>query len=123
MPTLHRLIFSVQVFLYPQGFLWLQGCHHHTWNSVEDCLSLSKGTARDECLSEHVVDLFRTDPTAAKKQLPDLVQDPIILDYLWLKVTREYNPATRDYCMLTQDRILKQRCLTLVQRPHLYRER
>ena len=104
-------------------FLSAQGCQHKAWESADDCLALSKGKQRDDCLSEHVVELFRKDPVSARKKLPELTQDPIILDYLWLKVTREYNPATRDYCLDIQDRILKQRCLTLVQRPHLYREK
>ena len=109
--------------LIPLIFLIHQGCQNPSWNSAQDCLSLSKGKNRDACLTEHVIELFKEDSKGAKQRLPELVQEQEILDYLWLKVTREYNPATRDYCTLIQDRILKQRCLTLVQRPHLYRER
>ena len=93
------------------------------WSSIDDCLALAPSNQGDDCLSTHVVELFKKDPKKAQKELPSLVQDPIILDYLWLKVTREYNPATQDYCQKIKDTLLKNRCITLVRRPHLYRDR
>ena len=93
------------------------------WSSIDDCLALSRSSQRDDCLSTHAVDLFKRNPQKATQELPNLVLDPVILDYIWLKVTREYNPATQDYCKKIKDNLLKKRCVTLVRRPHLYRDR
>ena len=73
-------------------------------------------------MCEHGVSLFVHDPQKAEKEIPTLIQDPLVLDYFWLKLTREYNSASNRYCMKINDRILQDRCVTLVRRPHLYRE-
>ena len=51
------------------------------------------------------------------------MHDSLVRDYIWLKVTREYNPASQKYCQKIQDKTLKERCITLVRRPHLYKEK
>ena len=105
-------------------FLCFLGCNKgSSWNSVEDCRTLSPSSDRDDCLSEHAVSLFVQDPKKAEKELISMVKDPIILDYIWLKVTREYNPASQKYCFKIKDKALRDRCATLVRRPHLYREK
>lgn len=101
----------------------LLGCSTQTaWKSAQECISLPKGERRDDCLSIHVVELFEQDPKKAKQTVQELVFDPLIRDFIWLKVTREYNPATQEYCKEILNKALKDRCTTLARRPHLHRE-
>ena len=98
-------------------------CTTQSWESVDSCRSLAPSTKRDDCFSQHAVEWFQNDATTAETEIASMVQDPLILDYIWLKVTREYNPSTQHYCFKIKDSILKERCTTLVRRPHLYREK
>ena len=90
---------------------------------MEDCRTLPPSSNRDDCLSEHAVSLFVKDEKNAEIELISMVQDQIILDYIWLKVTREFNPSSQKYCFKIKDKALRDRCATLVRRPHLYREK
>ena len=104
--------------------LSLFGCHTaSTWESVDQCLSLPKGEKKDDCFSIHGVALFERDSKTAKKTIQEEISDPLIRDFIWLKVTREYNPATQEYCKEMTTKPLKDRCVTLVRRPHLHREK
>jgi len=104
--------------------LSLFSCHtQSSWDSVSECLSLQKGEKKDDCLSIHGVELFEKNPKNAKKTIQEAISDPLIRDFIWLKVTREYNPATQEYCKEINNKALKERCITLVRRPHLHREK
>jgi hypothetical protein len=103
-------------------FLPFLACTQTTWSTAEECYALSAGALRDDCLSHHAVSLFRSSPQKAEKDISSMVLDPLVLDYIWLTVTREYNPASQRYCQKIKDKTLKDRCITLVRRPHLYKE-
>ena len=104
--------------------LSLFGCNTQpSWESASQCIHLSKGEQKDDCFSIHAVELFELDPQTAKKTVRESISDPLIRDFIWLKVTREYNPATQEYCKEIEDKTLKERCITLVRRPHLHREK
>ena len=80
------------------------------------------GSERDDCWSVHIVERFEKDPVLAEKTVSEDISDPQIRDFIWLKVTREYNPSTRRYCEKIKDKALADRCLVLVSRPHLHRD-
>ena len=103
-------------------FLPFFACTQTTWSTAEDCHTLSKGEARDDCFSHHIITMFENNPQKAEQDVSTLILDPLVRDYIWLKATREYNPASQRYCQKIQDKTLKDRCITLVRRPHLYKE-
>ena len=92
------------------------------WSSAEDCLSLPVGANKDNCLSTHIVDVFKADPVKGVAVVKNEISEQPIRDFIWLKITREYNPATREYCDLIEDKILQERCHSLSSRPHLHRD-
>ena len=104
-------------------FLPFLACSQTTWSSAEDCYTLSKGEARDDCFSHHVVTMLNSNAPKTEQDIATLIHDPLVRDYIWLKATREYNPASQKYCQKIQDKTLKERCITLVRRPHLYKEK
>ena len=104
-------------------FLPFLACTQTTWTTVEDCYALSKGEARDDCFSHHVITMFKDNPQKTEQDVAALIHDPLVRDYIWLKVTREYNPASQRYCQKIQNKTLKERCITIVRRPHLYKEK
>ena len=84
---------------------------------------MSASSHRDDCFSQYAVEWFRNNPSQAESDITSMIQDPLILDYIWLQVTREVNPSSQQYCFKIKDSVLKERCTTLVRRPHLYREK
>ena len=104
-------------------FLPFLACTQTTWSSAEDCYTLSKGETRDDCFSHHVITMLQNNAQKTEQDVATLIHDPLVRDYIWLKVTREYNPASQKYCQKIQDKTLKERCTTLVRRPHLYKEK
>ena len=92
------------------------------WASADDCSVLQKGKDKDNCFSIYIVEVFREDPSQGIKVVQEEISEQQIRDFIWLKVTREYNPATREYCDRIQDKTLKERCHTLSSRPHLHRD-
>ena len=92
------------------------------WSSAEDCLSLPIGSSKDNCLSRYIVDIFKADPGNGIAVVKNQISEQSIRDFIWLKITREYNPATREYCDLIVDHILQKRCHSLSSRPHLHRD-
>ena len=100
----------------------LLACNFGSWSSPEDCEALSSGEKRDDCWSVHAVELFRTDPDHGIQVVEEQVSDQQIRDFIWLQVTREVDPGSFRYCERIQESVLKERCKTLVSRPHLHRE-
>jgi len=82
---------------------------------------MAAGAARDECWATVAPELFRADPVAAEALVREQVQDPTVLDFIWLTVTREVYPETPLYCEKIADEAMKTRCRTVVSRPHLHR--
>ena len=83
---------------------------------------LAASKEKDDCICEYGIEAFQKDPKQAEQEISLLIQDPLVRDYFWLKITREYNSSTQRYCQKITDQILQKRCITLVRRPHLYRE-
>ena len=83
---------------------------------------MSKGDSRDDCWAEFIVSVFKENEKKGIAIVEKEISDPKIADYIWLKVTREYNPSTRKFCEKIRMSLAKERCLTLVSRPHLHRE-
>ena len=96
-----------------------------SYDSPEDCMALDAGDARDECWSLQAVPLFKQnedDPTAAEKIINEQVSSSQIRDFIWLDVTKRVSPQSRYYCQKIETSALRERCATLVSRPHLHRE-
>ena len=90
--------------------------------SSEDCMGMNKGELRDDCWSNHILSVFEENEKRGTDILNDHISDPQVADYLWLMVTRDYNPSTRKYCDRIMNSALKERCMVLVSRPHLHRD-
>ena len=86
---------------------------------------LSQGPERDECWSLQAVALFqqnRDNPTQAETVIDEQVENPDIKDFIWLEVTKGFAPQSYRYCERIANEALKERCKTIVSRPHLHRE-
>lgn len=103
------------------SFWTLWACGASGPATTESCRAMSAGAARDECWATVAPELFRGDPVAAETLVREQVQDPTVLDFIWLTVTREVYPETPRYCEQIADEALKTRCRTVVSRPHLHR--
>lgn len=103
--------------------LWslVLACVNPPMASEARCSSLSPGGEREQCWVELAPDLVRADAAAGEAKILAEVQDPILLDYVWLTVTREVAPETPRYCEKVRDEAIRTRCRTLVSRPHLHR--
>lgn len=92
-----------------------------SFTSPDQCRTMEAGPARDECWAAMAPELFRQDPTGAEQVVIEQVQDPKVLDFIWLTVTREVDPGSNRWCEKIQDPAIGARCRTLVSRPHLHR--
>ena len=92
------------------------------WSSIDDCRTLSDPQNKDDCISKFIVGVFKTDPERGIELVENQISEQINRDYIYLTLTREYNPATREYCDRIQDPSLKDNCNTLQSRPHLHRD-
>lgn len=92
-----------------------------TYDDPEQCKAMPAGAERDECWAATAAELFRSDPQNAEAIIMEQVQDPKILDFIWLTVTREVDPGSYRYCEKIQEPALAERCKVLVSRPHLHR--
>ncbi len=101
-------------------FFWFSCTNKN--RSAADCSQLSQGEERDDCWSTHILELVKKNEKQAIKVVEEQVESQQIKDFIWLQITREYNPATRKYCAKIQDKALAKRCQTLVSRPHLHRD-
>jgi hypothetical protein len=96
-----------------------------SYDSPEACAALSAGDQRDECWSLQAVALFqanRNQPDVAEQIIAEQVSSPDIQDFIWLEVTKGFAPQSYRYCERIQNGALKDRCKTIVSRPHLHRE-
>lgn len=92
------------------------------WQDADDCRALSDAKTRDECFVEVTAGVFGQSAEAGEAMVRE-VSDPLVRDYILLKVTREVDSSSYRYCDQIQTPELATRCRTLVQRPHLHRER
>ena len=97
-------------------------CQNDNWSSAEDCENLPMGSAKDQCWSVHLLEVFREDPQTAGNIAEAQIQDTRIRDFVYLGVTREIDPSTTKWCDKMADAAMKERCEVLVSRPHLQRE-
>lgn len=89
--------------------------------SWTDCAARS-GTARDDCHTQTLPRAFCEDPEAAARLVESEVSDPVVRDFIYLEVTNKVAPQSPVWCERIGDAALKERCLTVVRRPHLHRE-
>ena len=90
--------------------------------SPEACEKMGMGAQKDDCWSEHAITIFHQDESRGVALVETQITDQRIADYIWLTVTRDYNPSSKVYCNKIADSALKKRCLVLVNRPHLHRD-
>jgi hypothetical protein len=103
------------------SLLVLLACPSAEPTSHEACASLS-GAARDDCYTRTLPVVFCTDVDAGVKLVEDQVADPVVRDFIWLEVTTKVAPQTPRWCERIADSALKERCITVVRRPHLHRD-
>ncbi len=108
---------------FTMSLLILTACNSgNTWSSAADCEALSAGEDRDNCWTTYAPDVFRQDRSRGEKIVEEQISSPLTQDFIWLTVTREVYPGSNQYCERIQESALKERCSTLVSRPHLHRE-
>lgn len=110
------------------ALMWLAfACSSQTpsYDSPDACAALPAGAQRDECWSLQAVPLFqryRSQPDLAEQVIEEQVSNPDIRDFIWLEVTKGFAPQSYRYCERILNGALKERCKTIVSRPHLHRE-
>jgi hypothetical protein len=100
-------------------FLLLWACSEPT--TPADCETLSEGATRDACYEKVAPAVFRTSPEAGIALVDQKISDPMLRDFIYLQITREVDPSTPRYCNRIKDKVLADRCMVLVSRPHLHR--
>ena len=106
--------------------LWLlavacDGADPSSWTRPEDCEGLGPARVADECRAAVAPEVFRQDLAAGERWVGD-IQDVLIRDYAWLSVTREVDLRGKRYCERIETPELRERCDTLVSRPHLLQQ-
>lgn len=108
--------------LFPSLSIFLNlACASNSWKSASDCAKLSAGAERDNCWAAHIVEVFSDDVKKGEGIVETEIEDETVRDFIWLMITREYDPSTNKYCKKIQEAVLADRCHTLVVRPHLHR--
>ncbi len=92
-----------------------------SWQEPQDCEKERSQWARDECRATVAPSVFRQD-LAAGERLVVQISDVLLRDYAWLTVTREVDMRGRRYCDRIETPEIRERCLTLVSRPHLLQQ-
>jgi len=91
------------------------------WHQVSDCGAIEDTRWADECYAHLAVDVMRASDEAGEALIA-AITEPLVRDYVLLKVTREVHPGTPAYCRRIERAELKGRCDLIVRRPHLHRE-
>mgnify|MGYP006233454913 CR=1 FL=1 len=78
------------------------------------------GAAKDECHADLALDLYPKDPEQSQILL-NKIEDPLILDFVLLELSRQFHPKDTTRCTRIKDNDLRHRCLTFTKRPHLER--
>lgn len=91
------------------------------WHDVSDCEAIDDTRWADECYAQLAVDVMRGSDEAGEALIA-AITDPLVKDYVLLKVTREVHPGTPKYCRQIEKKELRSRCDLIVRRPHLHRE-
>ena len=99
----------------------LGGCGGSSPVTLDDCRSVEAGGARDTCLAEVAVSVYRANPEEGEALLLE-IQSTDVRDYVLHTYTREIDPSTARWCQQIQAREMQSRCRLFVQRPHLHRE-
>ena len=98
----------------------LLACSTPTPNSWEDCGSLG-GADRLDCLSQQLPKVFCEDSARGEALVNEKVEDATVRDYIWYRVTSDVEPNNARWCMKIGDSAIKERCQSIVKRPHLQR--
>ena len=91
------------------------------WHDVADCEAIDDTRWADECYAHLAVEVMRGSDEAGVALIA-AITDPLVKDYVLLKVTREVHPGTPEYCRQIEKKELRTRCDLIVRRPHLHRE-
>lgn len=85
------------------------------------CRALDAGPARDGCFAAIAADVADDDPRRAQTAAAEIA-DVDTRDFTFFSLTRA-DPTTSRWCAQIQDVTLAQRCMVLVNRPHLHPDR
>jgi len=100
-------------------FTLLLGCAPE--RELGDCLALERGLERDECLALRLPDGFRQDPDGSARLVEAEIADPLVRDFVYLRVAQEIDPVSGRWCGAIAAAAVAERCLELARRPHLHR--
>ena len=94
-------------------FVWVISCVSTNCEQRSD---------RDQCFATEILDNYSADPKHYE-MLIESISDQRVQDYVQLELTRRINPHSRDRCTKIKSDALRKRCLTIVARPHLHRQK
>ena len=100
--------------------LALLACSSPPPASWEDCAALG-GADRLDCLSQQLPKVFCEDPARGEALVNEQVEDATVRDYIWYRVTSDVEPNNARWCAKIGDSAIKERCQSVVKRPHLQR--
>ena len=98
----------------------LLACSTPPPSSWEDCGSLG-GADRLDCLSQQLPKVFCEDSARGEVLVNEKVEDATVRDYIWYRVTSDVEPNNARWCSKIGDSAIKERCQSIVKRPHLQR--
>ena len=78
--------------------------------------------SRENCYTDKIMSQYKGKPEEALS-LVDEVLTSTTRDFVLMELTREFHPQSRHLCMKMADQILQERCLMMVSRPHLQRNK
>ncbi len=106
---------------------WLQllaiaaACTPQTAGELEDCARIDAATARDECYAELLFERLAANPEEVAERVEELIEDPLVRDFVYLRAARELEPASGRWCEHIHTGSVAERCRLLASRPHLHR--
>ncbi len=78
--------------------------------------------SRENCYTDKIMSQYKEKPKEALF-LVDEELTSTTRDFVLMELTREFHPQSRHLCMKMADQILQERCLMMVSRPHLQRNK
>ena len=99
--------------------IFIAGCGGDSISTMDDCVGLAKSPQADACFTEFAVELVKRDGSKGEKVISDGVENPKVLDYIWLTLSKELELSNYRYCDMIVESAMEDRCRTIVGRPHL----
>jgi len=87
---------------------------------LDEPCSFRYGSQKDKCYAELAVQLYPLDSQAALQALSQ-IQDELTSDFVQLELSRRFHPKDSRMCQKIKNSDIRERCATLVRRPHLQR--